>query len=59
MDADLLIFECTFENQRAVEAKSKMHSTFAEGVRMGMRMRAKKLLLTHFHTYNTIPSIVS
>ncbi len=51
--ADVLIHECTYEPNRESLAKSRMHSTFNEALRVAMLMEAKNLVLTHFSQTNT------
>ena len=47
-DCDLLIHECTFDNQRQKDAIAKNHSTIQEAVSVAQRMSAKQTILTHF-----------
>ncbi|KAJ3025658.1 Zinc phosphodiesterase ELAC protein 2, partial [Rhizophlyctis rosea] len=57
-DADLLIHEATFENDLHKEAVDKKHSTTSEAMKVGGRMRAKWVLLTHFsQRYPKIPRV--
>jgi ribonuclease Z len=48
MDADLLIHEATFYDNRIEDAIKKRHSTIGEAINIGGRMNAKNILLTHF-----------
>ncbi|XP_065164662.1 ribonuclease Z, mitochondrial isoform X3 [Atheta coriaria] len=48
MDSDLLIHEATMEDELASEAVVKMHSTTSQAIRVGQRMNARNILLTHF-----------
>ncbi|KAG8784449.1 hypothetical protein FRC15_003245 [Serendipita sp. 397] len=56
MDSTLLIHEATMSDEQEVMAKDKGHSTIGQAVDIACRMKAKKLLLTHFSTrYPKIP----
>jgi len=46
-DADLLIYEGTFEAGMAQEARAKGHSTVAEAARVAVEAGARELVLTH------------
>lgn len=48
MNSDLLIHEATMEDELASEAVIKMHSTTSQAIDIGLKMRAKFILLTHF-----------
>ncbi|KAG8817873.1 hypothetical protein FRC17_011058, partial [Serendipita sp. 399] len=50
MDSTLLIHEATMSDEQEEMAKEKGHSTIGQAVDIARRMRAKKLLLTHFST---------
>lgn len=47
-DSTLLLHEATFENDMQGMAMAKKHSTMAEALEVGRRMRARTILLTHF-----------
>ncbi|KAG7706977.1 hypothetical protein KL914_002861 [Ogataea haglerorum] len=47
-DCDLLVHEATLEDDKYEDAIEKRHSTTLEAVQMGILMKTKKLLLTHF-----------
>ncbi len=47
-DCDLLIHECTFDNERCADAIRKNHCTIEEAVRVAQEMNAKQTVLTHF-----------
>ncbi|KAG7857511.1 hypothetical protein KL939_003399 [Ogataea angusta] len=47
-DCDLLVHESTLEDDKYQDAIEKRHSTTSEAVQMGILMKTKKLLLTHF-----------
>jgi ribonuclease Z len=49
-NCDLLIHECTFDNEYFKEAIEKKHSTISEAIEVGKHMNAKWTLLTHFST---------
>lgn len=44
----VLIHEATFQNDMVGSAMAKRHSTAAEALEVGRRMRARSILLTHF-----------
>lgn len=46
--ADLLIHECTFDDDRMEEAKARFHTTAEDAARIAKEAGAKKLMLTHF-----------
>ncbi|XP_064601279.1 zinc phosphodiesterase ELAC protein 2-like [Liolophura sinensis] len=55
-DCDLLIHEATMEDDLEEEAKYKTHSTTSQAIDVGIRMKAKFILLTHFsQRYSKIP----
>lgn len=47
-NSDLLIHESTLEDEKLKDAVDKRHSTTSEAVQVGILMRAKKIILTHF-----------
>ncbi|KAK9477415.1 hypothetical protein V1514DRAFT_309289 [Lipomyces japonicus] len=47
-DTDLLVHECTMEDDLIDQAIAKRHSTISEAVAVGRHMRAKNIMLTHF-----------
>lgn len=47
-NSDLLIHESTLEDEKFKDAFDKRHSTTSEAVHVGILMKAKKILLTHF-----------
>ena len=47
-DCDLLIHEATFADNFKEDAVKKRHCTNSEAVEIGMKMKAKFILLTHF-----------
>lgn len=56
LGADLLIHEATFEDGMEVEATLKRHSTIGEALSVGMEMKAKCVVLTHFsQRYPKVP----
>lgn len=58
VEADLLIHEATFEDGMEDEATLKRHCTVGEALRVGERMRAKAVALTHFsQRYPRIPPL--
>ncbi|KAH8879131.1 hypothetical protein GQ53DRAFT_706268 [Thozetella sp. PMI_491] len=46
--AHLLIHECTFEDDLLADAIAKKHSTISEALHIGRKMKARRVLLTHF-----------
>jgi ribonuclease Z len=46
--SDLLIHEATFRDALIEEAREKNHSTVSEAIDVGLKMKAKNVLLTHF-----------
>jgi ribonuclease Z len=55
-NATLLIHEATFENDLIEDALEKRHSTTEEAVKVGERMNAHSVLLTHFsQRYPKVP----
>ena len=57
MDSDVLIHEATFDNDMEGDAIAKRHSTTAEALGVGVNMRAKNVVLTHFsQRYHKIPN---
>jgi ribonuclease Z len=55
-DADLLVHECTFDDDLAGDALAKKHCTLSEAIDVARAMAAKKVLLTHFsQRYPKIP----
>lgn len=56
--ATLLIHEATFEAGREGDAAAKKHSSMAEALDVARKMRARRVLLTHFsQRYQKIPVI--
>uniref|UniRef100_A0A182Q3L6 Zinc phosphodiesterase ELAC protein 2 n=1 Tax=Anopheles farauti TaxID=69004 RepID=A0A182Q3L6_9DIPT len=57
-DSTVLIHEATMEDELAVEARIKMHSTLSQAIEQGRRMNARYTLLTHFsQRYAKIPRL--
>ena len=48
MNCDLLLHEATFDDTIQADAECKRHCTTSEAVTVGVRMRAKHIVLTHF-----------
>ena len=58
MDTDVLIHEATFEDGMEDEAVLKKHSTVAEALAIGRKMRSKAIILTHFsQRYPKLPQL--
>ncbi|TID29856.1 hypothetical protein CANINC_001549 [Pichia inconspicua] len=47
-NSDLLIHESTLDDDKLGDAISKRHSTTSEALQVGILMKAKKIILTHF-----------
>jgi hypothetical protein len=47
-NCDLLMHEATFDDTMQSDAECKRHCTTSEAVAVGLRMRAKHIVLTHF-----------
>jgi ribonuclease BN (tRNA processing enzyme) len=47
-NCDLLLHEATFDDTMQSDAECKRHCTTSEAVAVGVRMRAKHIVLTHF-----------
>ncbi|PYH92557.1 hypothetical protein BO71DRAFT_400464 [Aspergillus ellipticus CBS 707.79] len=47
-NSTVLIHEATFQDDMAISAKAKKHSTVSEALEVGRRMNARAILLTHF-----------
>lgn len=57
-DSTVLIHEATFDDELQGEAIAKKHSTISEAVAVGVAMRAKRILLTHFsQRYAKLPKV--
>ena len=54
-----LIHEATFENDLIQDAKSKLHSTFQEGIDIGIANSSWRTILTHFSPryYKYVPHL--
>ena len=53
----VLLHEATFDDELKDEALAKKHSTTSEAVAVGVAMRARRIILTHFSKrYQNIPS---
>ena len=57
--ATVLIHEATFEDDMTEDAKSKMHCTFGEALKISSQMKPEFTLMTHFSSrYPRIPSVL-
>jgi len=55
-EANVLIHEATFEDNKVIEAIQKKHSTISEAQQVAQAMHAEYLILTHFsQRYHGIP----
>ncbi|TLD31009.1 hypothetical protein PspLS_02014 [Pyricularia sp. CBS 133598] len=58
--ATLLIHEATFETEKQVDAIAKKHSTMGEAMLVARRMKARRVLMTHFsQRYARIPKDIA
>jgi len=56
--ADLLIHECTFDDDRAEKARERLHSTPSVAAEVALRAGARKLILTHISARYRDPSVL-
>ena len=57
--ATVLIHEATFEDDKIEDARSKMHCTFGEALKISSQMKPEFTLMTHFSSrYPRIPSVL-
>lgn len=57
-DSTVLLHEATFDDELQGDAIAKQHSTTSEAVGIGIAMRARRIILTHFsQRYQKIPVI--
>jgi ribonuclease Z len=57
-DSTVLIHESTFDDTLSGDAKAKNHSTTSEAIGVGIKMRAKRIILTHFsQRYQKLPKM--
>ena len=57
-DSTVLIHEATFDDTLAGDAKAKRHSTTHEAIAVGLEMKAKRIILTHFsQRYSKVPEM--
>lgn len=55
-DSTVLIHEATFDDEMQGDAEAKKHSTISEAIGVGLAMRARRVILTHFsQRYQKIP----
>jgi ribonuclease Z len=55
---DLLIFDSTFSDKDRDKALERMHSTCVEAAQLASKVRARRLVLTHFSARYTSPSVL-
>ena len=48
-NCDILIHEATFDDYNKVKANKLLHSTISQAIDVGNKMKAKHIILTHFH----------
>ena len=54
----MLIHEATFDDELHADAVAKRHSTISEAIGVGVRMRARSVILTHFsQRFSKMPSM--
>ncbi|KAF1986841.1 hypothetical protein K402DRAFT_314020, partial [Aulographum hederae CBS 113979] len=59
-DSTVLIHEATFDDDMQGDARAKKHSTTGEALKVGMAMRARTVVLTHFsQRYAKLPNMES
>ena len=57
-DSTVLVHEATFDDEMRVDAKKKKHSTTSEAIAIGLAMKARRIMLTHFsQRYQKLPVI--
>lgn len=57
-DSTVLVHEATFDDELQKDAVAKKHSTISEAIQVGVRMRARNIVLTHFsQRFSKIPSM--
>ncbi|KAL8826487.1 MAG: hypothetical protein Q9191_003775 [Dirinaria sp. TL-2023a] len=55
-DSTVLLHEATFDDELQGDAEAKKHSTMSEAINVGLAMRAKRAVLTHFsQRYQKLP----
>lgn len=55
-DSTVLIHEATFDDEMQGDAEAKKHSTTSEAIGVGLAMRARRVVLTHFsQRYQKMP----
>lgn len=59
MNSTVVIHEATFQSSMEKQARMKMHSTIEEAVRVGMKMNAHRVVLTHFSQRYTVSESIS
>ncbi len=59
-DSTVLIHEATFDDEMQGDAEAKKHSTTSEAIGVGLAMRARRVVLTHFsQRYQKMPVMES
>lgn len=57
-NSTVLLHEATFDDELNSEAVAKKHSTTSEAIGVGVAMRARRMILTHFsQRYQNVPSV--
>lgn len=57
-DSTVLIHEATFDDTLVGDAKAKRHSTTHEAIAVGLQMKARRIILTHFsQRYSKVPEM--
>lgn len=55
-NSTVLLHEATFDDELQADAEAKKHSTMSEAINVGLAMRAKRVILTHFsQRYQKLP----
>ena len=58
-NSTVVIHEATFQSSMEKQARMKMHSTVEEALRVGMKMNAHRVVLTHFSQRYTVSESIS
>ena len=59
-NSTVLLHEATFDDELQTDAEAKKHSTMSEAIGVGLAMRAKRVILTHFsQRYQKLPMMDS
>lgn len=59
LNSTMVIHEATFQSSHEKEAKEKMHSTIQDAVKIALKMKANRAVLTHFSQRYTVSETLS